>query len=281
MKYIEVQFVIPSKESYIKDLLAENLAEIGFESFADNDDFFMGYVKKDDFNADKTQYIIDNFEFENGISFSFSEAEDKNWNEEWEKNCFQPLVIDDQCVIHASFHKDVPTAQYDILIDPKMAFGTGHHSTTSLMVRFLLECDLQGKSLLDMGCGTAILAILAAKKGAAPITAIDIDEWAYNNAVENIALNQTPNIEVKCGGAELLECLNSSFDIVLANINRNILLNDIRHYAKLMHKESQLFLSGFYTEDIPAIEEECAKYGLKKLTFKSDNNWVAVQFIME
>lgn len=280
MKYIEVQFITNSKKDYIKDLLAQELAEIGFESFSEEGDFFIGYVPKEAFNADQTQNIIDNFEFEKGISFSYKEAEEKNWNEEWEKNCFQPLVIDDQCVIHATFHKNVPTAQYDILIDPKMAFGTGHHSTTSLMVRFLLECDLHGKSLLDMGCGTAILAILAAKKGADPITAIDIDEWAYNNAVENIALNQTPNIEVKCGGAELLESLDTSFDIVLANINRNILLNDIHHYAKLMKSGSLLFLSGFYMEDIPVIEEECEKYGLKKSEFKMDNNWTAVKFVM-
>ncbi|MBP5424251.1 MAG: 50S ribosomal protein L11 methyltransferase [Paludibacteraceae bacterium] len=277
MKYLEITFDIPSKENYIKDILSAELADLGFESFSDEADPFIGYIQQDSFDETKLADLLANFEYEKGISYSLKQAEDKDWNEEWEKNFFQPIVIGDKCVIHSTFHKDYPKVQYDIVIDPKMAFGTGHHATTSLMAKAILDIDVKNKSLLDMGCGTAILAILAALRGASPITGIDIDEWAYNNAIENIQLNHTEQITLKKGGAELLG--DEKFDIILANINRNILLNDIKKYVKVLNSNGLLILSGFYESDIDAIEKECNQYGLEKLSYEKNNNWVAVRFI--
>lgn len=277
MKYLEITFDIPSKENYIKDILSAELADLGFESFSDEADPFIGYIQQDSFDETKLADLLANFEYEKGISYSTKQAEDKDWNEEWEKNFFQPIVIGDKCVIHSTFHKDYPKVQYDIVIDPKMAFGTGHHATTSLMAKAILDIDVKDKSLLDMGCGTAILAILAALRGATPITGIDIDEWAYNNAIENIQLNHTEQITLKKGGAELLG--DEMFDIILANINRNILLNDIKRYVKVLNSNGLLILSGFYESDIDAIEKECNQYGLEKLSYEKNNNWVAVRFI--
>ncbi len=277
MKYLEITFDIPSKEIYIKDILSAELADLGFESFSDEADPFIGYIPQDSFDETKLADLLANFEYEKGISYSLKQAEDKDWNEEWEKNFFQPIVIGDKCVIHSTFHKDYPKVQYDIVIDPKMAFGTGHHATTSLMAKAILDIDVKNKSLLDMGCGTAILAILAALRGATPITGIDIDEWAYNNAIENIQLNHTEQITLKKGGAELLG--DEMFDIILANINRNILLNDIKRYVKVLNSNGLLILSGFYESDIDAIEKECNQYGLEKLSYEKNNNWVAVRFI--
>lgn len=277
MKYLEITFDIPSKEIYIKDILSAELADLGFESFSDEADPFIGYIPQNSFDETKLADLLANFEYEKGISYSLKQAEDKDWNEEWEKNFFQPIVIGDKCVIHSTFHKDYPKVQYDIVIDPKMAFGTGHHATTSLMAKAILDIDVKNKSLLDMGCGTAILAILAALRGASPITGIDIDEWAYNNAIENIQLNHTEQITLKKGGAELLG--DENFDIILANINRNILLNDIKKYVKVLNSNGLLILSGFYESDIDAIEKECNQYGLEKLSYEKNNNWVAVRFI--
>ncbi len=277
MKYLEITFDIPSKEIYIKDILSAELADLGFESFSDEADPFIGYIPQNSFDETKLADLLANFEYEKGISYSLKQAEDKDWNEEWEKNFFQPIVIGDKCVIHSTFHKDYPKVQYDIVIDPKMAFGTGHHATTSLMAKAILDIDVKNKSLLDMGCGTAILAILAALRGASPITGIDIDEWAYNNAIENIQLNHTEQITLKKGGAELLG--DEKFDIILANINKNILLNDIKKYVKVLNSNGLLILSGFYESDIDAIEKECNQYGLEKLSYEKNNNWVAVRFI--
>lgn len=277
MKYLEITFDIPSKEIYIKDILSAELADLGFESFSDEGDPFIGYIPQDNFDETKLAGLLSNFEYEKGISYSVKQAEDKDWNEEWEKNFFQPIVIGDKCVIHSTFHKEYPKVQYDIVIDPKMAFGTGHHATTSLMAKAILDIDVKNKSLLDMGCGTAILAILAALRGASPITGIDIDEWAYNNAIENIQLNHTEQITLKKGGAELLG--DEKFDIILANINRNILLNDIKKYVKVLNSNGLLILSGFYESDIDAIEKECNQHGLEKLSYEKNNNWVAVRFI--
>lgn len=303
MKYLEITFSLSSSDSSSKsteksaethnaiassdlaDLLADQLANIRFESFSTSDNadaspWLVGYIQKKDFDETELQNCLKNFPFARNITYIVNEAEDKDWNEEWEKNCFEPLVIQNQCVIHASFHKNIPSAKYDILIDPKMAFGTGHHSTTSLMVGFILSSDMAGKSLLDMGCGTAILAILAAKKGASPVYAIDIDEWSFKNASENILLNHTDNIQTHCGCADNLhEFLQpDSLDFVLANINRNILLNDIHTYAQYIKQGGKLILSGFYVEDIDAIQQECLRNNLKLAETRTDNNWAAVLF---
>lgn len=179
-------------------------------------------------------------------------------------------------MIHSTFHTDVPKAEYDIVINPQMAFGTGHHETTSLIIGELLDSELQGKSLLDMGCGTSILAILARMRGAAPCTAIDIDEWCVRNSIENIELNQVTDITVEQGDAAALAD-KGPFDIVIANINRNILLNDMKQYVACMHPGSELYMSGFYVDDIPVIREEAERNGLSFVHYKEKNRWAAVK----
>ncbi len=276
--YIEVNIrFTPSDEMYA-DIMSAILGEKGFESFTFSDDILKAYVSESVFSESLLEEAKDEFPIDNvQISYDYQKVESKNWNEEWEKNYFQPIVIGKECVIHSSFHQDMPEARFDILIDPKMSFGTGHHETTSLMLAELLNLDVAGKSFLDMGCGTAVLAILARMKGASPVTAIDIDEWAYENSLENIRLNQVSDITVKLGGAELLGA--ETYEVILANINRNILLNDMHHYISCMHTDSLLFMSGFYTEDIPMIREEAEKNGLTFIGHTEKNRWVAVQFI--
>ena len=267
MKYIEVRLMPSTPQDFIKDLLSAELSDLGYDGFLESDDSYSGYIAKDMFNEKSLKKVLSDFEYDRHITYVVEEMEDKDWNEEWEKNSFQPLVIGNECVIHATFHKNYPDAKYDLVIDPRMAFGTGHHSTTSLMVRAVLACPMEGKSVLDMGCGTAVLAILAAKKGAQRIAAVDIDEWAYNNAQENIHLNNVPQIKLSLGGAELLNGLK--FDIILANINRNILLQDIPQYADALNRNGLLFLSGFYETDIPAIMKRCGEFDLIKTDRKS------------
>jgi ribosomal protein L11 methyltransferase len=276
MNYIEVKFVCQPYEEATKDVLAALTAEIGFESFVDSESGTTGYIPSKSFDQVALERIIEEFPLDAKISYQIQEIEGQDWNEEWEKNYFQPLVIDDRCIVQSSFHNAPKTFEYNITIDPKMAFGTGHHQTTELIIRSILEEDFSNKALLDMGCGTAILAILASMRGADPIVAIDIDEWAYDNAMENLNLNNIENIKVLIGGAELLG--KQAFDVILANINRNILLNDISQYATVLHKNGNLFMSGFYAEDIPAIRTECQKHGLTYISHKEKDNWVAVKF---
>src|SRR5690554_1066574 len=233
MHYIQVQFhSLPSTET-ITDILSAQLADIGFETFVMQEDVLEAYVPASLFTAEKIDALLSGFPMKAEISWNYNVMEDKNWNEVWEKNYFEPIVIGDQCCIHSSFHPIEGTYDYRILIDPKMAFGTGHHQTTGLILKEILSMDLTHKSVLDMGCGTAVLAILAAMKGASPITAIDIDEWAYNNALENVQMNGADNIRVLMGGAEVLG--EETFDVIFANINRNILLNDIPSYYRVLN----------------------------------------------
>lgn len=277
MNYVAIRIAIDADKAFQSDILSELLGEIGFESFTFEEGIFTAYIPQSQFDREAVTQAISDFPIALPTQFTHEYIEGKNWNEEWEKNYFQPIIIADKCVIHSTFHKEIPQAEYDILIDPKMAFGTGHHETTSLILAELLEIELKGKSLLDMGCGTAVLAILAAMKGASPIKAIDIDEWAYQNALENIKLNQTTQIAVELGGAERLR-KEEQFDIILANINRNILLQDMSHYVDSMHKGSILYMSGFYEDDIPVIREKAEALGLHFVHFKKKNKWVAVKF---
>ena len=277
MDYIEVNFIIEPFEEYISDVLASELGEIGFDSFVPNEIGLDAYISKKNFDESKIKNLLSDFPFEASIDYKVTQIESKNWNEEWEKHYFEPIVIGNDCVIHSSFHKNVPKANYDIVIDPKMAFGTGHHETTSLVIGQLLLMDLKDKTLLDMGCGTAVLAILAALRGAKGIVAIDIDTWCTENSIENIAINQISGIDVRLGGAELLDGLH--FDIVLANINRNILLADMEQYANCLSVGGELYMSGFYKEDIPLIEAEANRNGLKLIEFNEKNNWVVVKTV--
>lgn len=277
MQYIEVTFSLTPWSETAKDVLTALAGDIGFESFVDEEERLKAYIQKRLYDEENLESIVSDFPMPDiAIRYVAEEQEDKDWNEEWEKNFFQPIIIADRCVIHSTFHKDIPPMEYDILINPQMAFGTGHHETTNLIVSRLLESNLQGKSVLDMGCGTSILAILAAKRGADPILAIDIDEWCVSNSADNITLNDVNNISVRLGDADLLRKERPDFDLIIANINRNILTADMDAYAACMHKGSRIFLSGFYIEDIPVIRESLGSNGLSFVEYHENNRWAMV-----
>lgn len=281
MRYFEITFITTPCTETVNDVLSAVLGEIGFESFVEHENGIKGYVQQNLFDENTLKDILRDFPLADAnIQYEVQLMEDKNWNEEWEKNFFQPIVVGNRCVIHSTFHKDIPQAEYDIVINPQMAFGTGHHQTTSLILSELLDADLKGKSLLDMGCGTSILAILAAMRGAAPITAIDIDDWCVENSKDNIKLNEVDNITVELGNADLLKG-RKPFDIIIANINRNILLADMKAYAEAMHPGSEIYMSGFYVQDITYLQEEAVKHQLKFQYHKEKDNWAAVKFVME
>ncbi len=278
MKYLEFVFRTTPCTETVNDVLSAVLGEVGFESFIEQTDGIAAYIQKQLFNEESLKEALAEFPLPNTqIEYSYQDAEDKDWNEEWEKNFFQPIIIGDRCIIHSTFHRDVPKAEYDIVINPQMAFGTGHHETTSLIINELLDSNLQGKSLLDMGCGTSILAILARMRGATPCTAIDIDEWCVRNSLENIALNHVDNITVFQGDTSSLAD-QGPFDVVIANINRNILLNDMKHYIARMNSEAELLMSGFYVTDIPVIQAEAERNGLHFIHHKEKNRWAVVKF---
>jgi len=256
------------------EILIAELGYAGFESFVETEEGVTAYIQKEEYNAsilDDIQ-ILKSDEFE--ITYTFDEIEQTNWNEEWEKN-FNPIVVDDLCAVRAPFHDKFDT-KYDIIIEPKMSFGTGHHETTHMMIQHILKNDFEGKSVLDMGCGTAVLAILAEMKGAKPLDAIDIDNWCYLNSLENVERNNCKHISVYEGEAALLK--DKKYDTIIANINRNILLNDIATYSKCLDAKGTLFLSGFYQEDIPMIEKECNNNQLFLKDTLTKNNWVALKF---
>ena len=281
MKYFEITFTTNPCNETVNDVVSALAGEIGFESFVEWENGVQAYVQQSLFDEEALEEMVANFPLpDTQITYTVQEAEDKDWNEEWEKNFFQPIVIGDRCCIHSTFHKDTPQTEYEILINPQMAFGTGHHETTSSIINELLEADLQGKSVLDMGCGTSILAILASMRGADPITAIDIDDWCVNNSRDNIELNGISNITVELGDANLLKG-REPFDVIIANINRNILLADMAQYAACMHSGSELYMSGFYVQDIPAIQEKAESLGMEFIHHREKNNWAAVKFVMK
>ncbi len=271
--YIGYHFTIDPVELGSEILIAE-LGEKAFESFIETETGISAFVQKDlwDTNILEDIQILSNPEFK--IEYTFEEIEQVNWNEEWEKN-FEPIDVDGKCHVRAPFHEKT-SAEYDIVIEPKMSFGTGHHETTHMMIQHLLETDLVGKKTLDMGCGTAILAILAEMKGAQLIDAIDIDNWCYLNSIENAERNNCKHISVYEGDASLL--VGKKYDVIIANINRNILLNDMQQYVDCLNENGILFLSGFYTEDIPVISESCTSKGLTYVKQFERNNWVALKF---
>ena len=281
MKYFEFTFDTNPCTETVNDVLAAVLGDAGFESFIEREGGLSAYIQQSLCNEEVIKNALNEFPLpDTEITYNYVEAEDKNWNEEWEKNFFQPIVTGNRCVIHSTFHHDVPKAEYDIVINPQMAFGTGHHETTSLIISELLNSELEGKSLLDMGCGTSILAILARMRGATPCTAIDIDEWCVRNSIENIELNKVTDIDVELGDAGTLQG-KGPFDVVIANINRNILLNDMKQYVACMHPGSELYMSGFYVDDIPVIREEAERNGLNFIHHQEKNHWAAVKFILK
>jgi ribosomal protein L11 methyltransferase len=274
LKYIGYTFVVSPKEPGTEILIAQ-LGFAGFESFVENEDGVSAYIQEGDWNAEilKDIQILDSQEFE--ISYIEEVIEQTNWNSEWEKN-FEPIQVDDLVSIRAPFHEN-PNLKYDIVIEPKMSFGTGHHETTHMMIQQLLELDLTGKKVLDMGCGTGILAIFSEMKGANPIDAIDIDNWCYENSIENVARNNCKTISVYEGDASLLK--NKNYDVIIANINRNILLNDMEAYLDCLNKNGIILFSGFYKEDIAAIDVVVSEYGLKLDKTMERNNWVSLKYV--
>lgn len=281
MKYLEFTFLCTPFDEDVTDILSFYLGEIGFNSFVVEGSELKAYIIKDDFDKEALDVLIANYPFDVRINYEIKQMEDKNWNEEWEKNYFSPITVGDECVIKSSFHKNVPHCKYNIIINPKMSFGTGHHQTTFLILSEILKQDFNNKVVLDMGCGTGILGILALMKGAKKVTAIDIDQWVYDNVIENIKLNNinASDINVLIGDASLLK--DQKFDIILANINRNVLLNDLKIYNNVLSNGGEIYLSGFYIEDIPALLQEAAKFDLIQKEVQSLDNWAMLHLIKQ
>jgi ribosomal protein L11 methyltransferase len=277
VNYIELKFRKPSDEDHSNILVAELLA-LGFESFAEEDDLLFAYIPEKQLSEQlirEIKLLLEGIEADDKEP-SLELIEDQNWNALWESN-YQPVRIGDECYIRAPFHDPDPSVAFEVLLRPKMAFGTAHHETTALMIEWLLENDLEDKTVLDMGSGTGILAILAVMKGAAAVTAIDNDEWAYRNALENVELNSIENVKLVLGDAQNLE-KNEAFDLVLANINKNILLRDMGQYSDALIKDGTIVFSGFYEEDLADISSEANKKGLIFVKTASRNNWVVAVF---
>lgn len=274
MQYLGLHFTISPVNPGAEILLAL-LADKPFDSFEETETGLSAYIKKNDWLDDLLEdvFILDSDEFK--VSYKIEEIEQVNWNEAWEKN-FNPIDVDGICHVRAPFHPKTD-AKYDIIIEPKMSFGTGHHETTHMMIQHLLMDDLTNKSALDMGCGTAILAILAEMRGAKPIDAIDIDNWCYENSLENIEKNNCKHIKVYEGDASLLT--NQKYDVIIANINRNILLNDLGTYKSCLNKKGLLYLSGFYQTDIDVINQLCESLGLSLARTLEKNQWVSLKYI--
>lgn len=278
--YKEVTFTIAPYSEAICDALIAELGNIGYDGFSYTDNGFSAYIPSTQYDHQAIislpswPYFSENFQ----ISIKEEDIENQDWNKVWEEN-FTPIVVDNQIQVRAGFHEPVPGIAYEIIIEPKMSFGTGHHATTALMLKTILEykAEISGKRLLDMGCGTGILSIMARKAGAQHVTGIDIDDWAYRNAMENIRNNGLDQITIRIGDAALLKD-EENFDIVLANINRNILLNDMEAYVKKLNPQGYLIMSGFYLHDLPMIREKAESLGLIQQGFHEENQWVAASF---
>lgn len=271
MNYIEVIFKIEPLHPWQEILLAY-LGELPYDSFVEQSDGLKAYIIEKDYSSSALDSICE--ELKAQISYTTQLVKQQNWNARWESD-FQPVKVGEACGIRADFHEPL-AVEHEIVITPKMSFGTGHHATTFGMMEQMLKMNFSGKRILDMGCGTAVLAILAEKLGASEVQGIDIDHWAYNNSLENLAMNQCQNIQISIGGSEQIK---HSFDGILANINRNVLLNDIPTYAAALKKEGFILFSGFYSEDLALIQEKSSASGLSYVQHTNKDNWVAAQFI--
>ncbi|WP_183579874.1 50S ribosomal protein L11 methyltransferase [Mucilaginibacter sp. X5P1] len=277
MNYYELLFTVITTEDFQQDLLINTLGDIGFDTFEELEFGFKAYIPVDDFDQDKLNAALTIYQDMFTFSYEIALIPQKNWNEVWESN-FEPIAIKDKIFVRATFHEPKPEFEYEIVIDPKMAFGTGHHQTTSMMLELMLENDFAGKKVLDMGCGTGILAIMASKLGAAEVMAIDYDPVCYDSTIENAQLNHTDNIKVLCGSKETIP--NDLYDTILANINRNILLDQMQRYSEVLKPDGEIYLSGFYeSPDLDIIMDEARKYGIKYIIHKKNSDWVAAKFI--
>lgn len=277
MKYLKVALSLDHIEEYQQDLLIAALADVGFDTFEDTAHGVDAFIVESEFNQQVFDEVLSSQDTDLQIKYAIHQIEPENWNEEWEKN-FSPLIINEDCYVRATFHEHQPQYKYEIVIDPKMAFGTGHHQTTTMMMLYILETDVADKTVLDMGAGTGILGILAAKRNAKAIVAIDNDEVCYRSAIENAALNEVTNLTSLCGSKEAIP--KQQFDIILANINRNILLDQIESYAAVLKTSGYIFFSGFYeTPDLDMIKDHCLKFGLSYLNHKKIDDWVSAKFI--
>ncbi|MDD7597086.1 MAG: 50S ribosomal protein L11 methyltransferase [Prevotella sp.] len=267
-----------------KDLLPDLMGEIGFESFEDTPDGLKGYIPADLLDTNSLKQVLDTFPVEGvNITYTLSDSEDKNWNEAWENTGFAPINIDNQVLVYDARAGKKPAGDslINIGIEAKQAFGTGTHESTRMMIGAMLQLSLKGKRVLDCGCGTGILGIAALKLGAEAVVGFDVDEWSVENTQHNAAINQVDNIEVFHGDAHVLSHVSGVFDVVLANINRNILLNDMPTYLEMMNAGSILIISGFYEEDVKLLDEKANLLGLVKTSQKTDNHWCCLTFIKQ
>ena len=277
MKYIEVIFQIISGEEWQKDLFIADLADIGFDTFEDTESGFAAYIPAANLDLQALETLMLGLPDGLSVDYSVQEIENQNWNKLWESN-FNPIEVGGQCYVRATFHESKPEFPFEIIIDPKMSFGTGHHQTTSMMLQYILENDFEGKDVLDMGCGTGILAILTSKKKASAVLAVDYDEICVESVKENSLLNHVNNIDTICGSFEVLK--DKTFDIILANINRNILLEQLPQYALSINQDGALYLSGFYEEeDLAMLSDAASLLGFEFVSKKVLNNWCAAKFV--
>lgn len=272
MEYTEVDFKADREES---DILIALLGEIEYEMFEEYDEGIKAYIPSAKFSADALKTLFsENKNFES-IKYVTQIIPDKNWNEEWEKN-FEPVVIQNRIYVRAPFHKPMTEIEYELVIEPKLAFGTGHHATTSLMLQYLLELNIEGKTVLDMGCGSGILAVFASKRGATGILAVDIDEWSVVNTIENCDKNFVGNVNVVQGDVKVIR--DQHFDVILANINRNIICNDLSDYVAALAAGGHLLLSGFMYEDENIIRSHAVRFSLKEISVKRERGWSSMHF---
>ncbi len=279
LNYYEISLTACEPIDENVEIISAYLGEFGFEGSAE-DEQIKAYRAENEITEEEIIILVNEL-IEKNLCYDDYKIEiikPKNWNEEWEKNYFQPILIADQCLIKSSFHETNLKAKYEIIIDPKMSFGTGHHETTSMVVEYLLEIPVKGMEVLDMGTGTGILGILASMLGAEHVLGIDNDSWCYENAQENLVLNKIKNFDIRLGDAGILKSYPGKFDIVIANINRHILLADIKYYVRCMKPNSVLLLSGFYLDDLEDIKAECNNHHLVFETKKTKKNWISAMF---
>ena len=274
MNYTKITFKLTPDSEENREILVAVLADLAFESFDETEEQVLGYVPGEIFNFAEMNEITSTLPF--SVHTENEMIPDQNWNEVWEKNYFKPLLIGNRCLVRAPFHSDYEPAEFELVIEPKMAFGTGNHETTTLVAEPILNMELTGKTVLDMGCGTGILGMLASLKGAKSVTAIDIDTWSFESTVENARLNNIFNLEAKLGDASLLG--NESFEIIFANIHKNVIINDLPVYESVLQSGGKLYLSGFYTHDMADVKAKAESLGLRETGFHEKNNWVVYSF---